>query len=134
MRFDDYVTCYSGTPCARSSEQRCEVHHMLQPWRHQECNRGCQHRETRQVRNGVERVSARSRGPAEPQPSNHIAGEKSMPNIVDRDLTLTPAGGNVIINVKYNALFNATERRWVELGLVVFQERIQIIRAAPPGS
>jgi hypothetical protein len=48
-----------------------------------------------------------------------------MPSTNSRNLTLTPVGGNVRIDVTYNALFQPFERRLAALGLS-YQERIQV--------
>jgi hypothetical protein len=48
-----------------------------------------------------------------------------MPRTNSRNLTLTPVGGNVRIDVTYNAVFLPFERRLAALGLA-YQERIQV--------
>lgn len=48
-----------------------------------------------------------------------------MPQILNRELTLTPDGENVKVNVRYHAQFTGFERHLVGLGLR-FRERILV--------
>ncbi|HXI23923.1 MAG TPA: hypothetical protein VNG71_08600 [Pyrinomonadaceae bacterium] len=53
-----------------------------------------------------------------------------MPSINNRQLTLTTVNDNVTINVAYNAVFSAFERRLAGLGLA-FRERIAVLGVDP---
>lgn len=53
-----------------------------------------------------------------------------MPSINNRQLTLTTVDDRVTINVTYNAVFSAFERRLAGLGLV-FRERIAVLGVDP---
>ncbi len=56
-----------------------------------------------------------------------------MPTTNTHQLTLTRAGANVTINVKYNAVFSVLERHLAGLGLK-FRERIDVIGVDSPGA
>lgn len=56
-----------------------------------------------------------------------------MPQTNNRQLTLTTVGSDVTINVTYNAIFAAFERRLAGLGLT-FRERVDVIGVDPAGS
>ena len=56
-----------------------------------------------------------------------------MPTTNTHQLTLTRSGGNVKVNVRYNAVFSAFERHLAGLGMK-FRERIDVIGVDSPGA